>query len=584
MLKQPSPRPVIKKDEVAVFDAESGAAGSAASGSMTRREILIAVAFFVVICYITHFLHWRSYGLYEDDFHFGAPAMTQTWSELGNSVAVYFTKWPQGRPIGWTLISALPFLSYRLSGFQFFWAVEFSILTLSAILCYIVLRSRLPSRYAAVGAVFFCAYPADTTQLFLHGVAIRVAVAAFLGACIAYRSNRWVLCYVLAACTFLTYETLFMPFFGLPLLYPAQRRIFWKQLTRHAAMLISIIIVVIPIRMFQGEERVRELDGHIFDTIRKILTSLWVGPLACLKSAGMRTATVVQRMDHGLMTVLLVSAFLILLAWYFLPDDEKPSSVRPFVQIASVCALGVLFLELGYGLVFRDPYFPPTEITGRTSAAHIAGAFGGSMLAGGLSWLISLVSKSYGMRTLAFIGLSLYLGSMIAYHDIVQREFAYAWEVERTFWSEVMRACPDLQEGTVIIHEQQYNYFDSVLANAWSDAIILPELLRFPSSWREPPRVYSVPPWMLIGEGLPPTWRDGVREDKDGLKWFVPTTDLPAHWERLVPANLIVLEQTGPGHVSRVTGIRFAGKDYELKSPRVSYTFEKTPLYTHLIR
>src|SRR5258707_7146712 len=119
---------------------------------ITRKEVLVASIVLIAICYITHFLHWRSYGFYEDDFHFASPALTMTWTEAGRDLMSDLTLWPHGRPLGWSLATGLPFLTYRLVGFRFLWTIEFLILSVSSILCYRVLRDRLPARFAVLGA------------------------------------------------------------------------------------------------------------------------------------------------------------------------------------------------------------------------------------------------------------------------------------------------------------------------------------------------------------------------------------------------------------------------------------------------
>jgi hypothetical protein len=562
--------------------------------STTARERLAVAVLLACLCYFTHFLYAGSAGLYEDDFGFISPAFNQSSADLVHTLVVDLTTWPQGRPLSWAASSAFAFLGYHLGGLYFLHVLGFLILTTNAFLCYLVLRSRLPAPYAAIAAVVFCAYPADTSQLFVvNYFFVHLAMTAFLAAILAYSRGRLVICYVLAAAIFLSWEMVLMPFFAAPLVHGGRGTSLWKRLRNHTAVLTGMVLAALVCRHYLGDTRVDELNGHVLSTIARVAASLWIGPVTVFRLFLVRSIDVAQHLDLGLLAVLAASAAAVAICWRILPPEiEEHGSdafhlrtrfisfpgqlelAKPLAQIISTCAVGLLFLVLGYGLVFRDPYFPPTWQYGRFSNVHFAGSFGAAMLAGALSWLVVFVAQSYGRRTIAAAPLVLYLGSLVAFHTMVQREFAQAWKIERHFWTAVVRACPDLQDGTVIFHEQQYNYITYALANAWSDAIILQQTLSFPSAWRTTPRLFSV--------SL--DWKDQVKPDGAGLKWLVPAGNWAPHWEPLDPANLIVLRQTGPGEVQRTRGsVRIAGKDYQLKQPGPAVTpFARKPLFQYL--
>jgi hypothetical protein len=560
---------------------------------ISRGEFAVAAMALVVLCYFAHFLHWKSFGVYEDDFHF-VPAIGQDWSQFAKDVQWNFTVWPQGRPLGWSIEASLPFFTYRLLGFHYLWIPTFVIVSLSTIVCYVVLRDRMPARFALTAAVFFCAYPPDACQLFISDIHIRVSMLVFLCGSLAYRANRMLWCYFLAGCVFLSYETVYVLFFGLPVFYSSGRGAFWRKLARHSLALISIVVVAIAVRAYKGEGRVGELSGHVVETIGRIAASLVIGPMTATKASILSPVSMLFRMNQELVALGLGSAFVFGAACAFLRNpiqEEGTDQVtlknrviqirgvveirRPLLDIAAVCGLGALFLILGYGLVFRDPYFPPTILEGRLTIEHSAGAFGGAMLAGGLLWLLSFLADAYGIGKLAFVAVCALVGLTMAFRDTVQQGFAQAWQIERTFWSEVVKECPDLRDGTLIIHEQKDNYVSAALANSWADAIILPHLMAFPPTWERVPRVFS----------LPPSWRDGVRKNGASLEWFVPTGDWAAHWDKLDPSKLIVLEQTGPGLVRRLSRtIRLAGEDYTLSQPGAATPLARKSLFTYLIR
>ena len=562
--------------------------------AMVSRESISAAIFLATACYITHFLHLTSVGLYEDDFGFISPTFNETWAGFGHALVTDLTTWPQGRPLSWAAASLFGFLGYHAGGLVFLHLLGFFILTANAFLCYKLLRGRLPAQHAAFGALVFCAYPADTSQLFVvNFFFVHLAMTALLAALLAYRRDRRILSYVLAAAAFLWYEMMFIPFFAAPLLTRGRGASFWRRIRTHGAILACFLVVALFLRQHLGDSRVEELNGHLGATLAKIIASLWIGPYTVLKLAVLRTANLAGHLDVEILLVMAVSAGLAALYWGMSPREAQEEGceryalrtrfvslstqldvARPLPQILSSGLTGVVFLILGYALVFRDSYFPPTWEYGRFSIVHLAGSFGGAMVAGALSWLAVFLAQSYGKRMIAVAVLALYIGTLVAFHFTVQREFAEAWNIERRFWAGVIRTCPDLQDGTIIFHEQQYNYITYALANAWSDAVILPQLLHFPTTWQKVPRVFSVPL----------NWKDQVEQDGTGLKWLVPAAQWAPHWEPLDPSNVILLRQTGPGRFERLTGsVQIKGKEYRLKQPQpAARAFPHEPLFHYL--
>jgi hypothetical protein len=583
------------------YEPLNGVGGSSylKSYSIGNRELLLVAIFLALICLLTHYLRLGSYGLYEDDYAVISPAFTLSWDNLVDTIKSFAQSWPQGRPVGWSWSTSSAFLAQHLGGLHVLYILEYLIVSVNAFLCYLVLRSQLPVAYAAVGAVVFCAYPADTSQLFaVAPVFQHLAVMAFLLGAIAYARRRWVLCYCLAAAPFLAYESICVPFLALPLLFRDRSRSWLAQLASHLLVLYSGIVTALFIRASLGEGRIQELHGQLGATVGKAFWSMAVGPLVVLHVAILRPLEVLQHMDGGLLLVLVAAAALIVAYWRLLPTGPTERGTvavpfrfkflgltggievaKPLPQIASICGLGLVFWVLPYSLAFRDPYFLPN---GRLSVVHLAGSFGGAMLAGGLTWLFVFVAEGYGKRTIALFIVALYLGSLVSFHNIVQRQFGQAWQTERRFWSAVVRSCPDLEDGTIILHELASNSASYpgpgtyVLPNAWSDAIVLTQLFEFPSTWHLPPRLISVPL----------NWKDSVQQDSVGLKWLVPAAGRPEHWEPLDVSKLIVLEQTGPGTFTRLNGtIRIAGKDYPLKPTGVAANFLPTkPLFQYLCR
>jgi hypothetical protein len=96
-----------------------------------------------------------------------------------------------------------------------------------------------------------------------------------------------------------------------------------------------------------------------------------------------------------------------------------------------------------------------------------------------------------------------------------------------------------------------------IFTNSWADPLILGETLAFPSSWANPPRLFSLT-----------EWQSRVQADGSQLDWWVPAASWDEHWEPMPQGNVIVLTRAADGSLTRQTGaVEVAGRSLVLKSP-----------------
>ncbi|HWC00535.1 MAG TPA: hypothetical protein VG672_27705, partial [Bryobacteraceae bacterium] len=219
---------------------------------------------------------------------------------------------------------------------------------------------------------------------------------------------------------------------------------------------------------------------------------------------------------------------------------------------------GLVMLICAYGLAITPPYYPPVHLAGRITGLHIAASAGCGCLAASIAAFLFSLARRPLPRMALTAALAAYLAVLAGFQHRVQLDYITAWKYQREFWKQVVRLCPDLDEGTLIIHDS-FPLVEHVLANSWADATILDRLFTFPATWKNAPRLFS----------LEPTWRDEVQVEGDHLTWANPGGLWAPHRDILHAGNVIVL--TGPPfrmELTRLTGtIRLCGRDLPLKPP-----------------
>jgi hypothetical protein len=210
-------------------------------------------------------------------------------------------------------------------------------------------------------------------------------------------------------------------------------------------------------------------------------------------------------------------------------------------------------LVLGYALAFT--HYPPNALVGRGTSVHLGATIGASTLVAAVVWL----GVRYLTPRVVAPLLGGYLALAVGYQITIARDFAHAWQLERTFWQQVNACCTDFQDGTILIFEldpatQPETTFIS--SNSWADALVLDETYRFPSTWANPPRLFSLT-----------DWQSRVEPEGDHLRWWVPAASWDEHWEVLPQGNVVLLRNVDGGVKRFVGTVDVAGRQLKLKDP-----------------
>jgi hypothetical protein len=164
--------------------------------------------------------------------------------------------------------------------------------------------------------------------------------------------------------------------------------------------------------------------------------------------------------------------------------------------VFSCCFSGLALLVLAYGLAFT--HYPPVALYGRVTSVHLAATVGGSIIFASLAtWALA--------RRLGPMVVGVYLGLLVGYSLTVQRDFARSGQLQQVFWTDIVRCCSDLTDGTILIF------------------------------------------------AVDSEWVQRIERDGAGWRWLVARATWDEHWEPLPAANLIALRQV-EGHLVRATG------------------------------
>jgi hypothetical protein len=542
------------------------AEGASLRGLAGRHESAIALVLSAVLVWTAQFHHFRDLGLYEDDYWFISEAMGKNVSYLAGRFITAFTTLPQGRPFGFFLPDLLSFVGDKLGGLPAIYLLGFAVVTLNTFLCYRLLRVRVPVAPAIVGAALFFLFPADPTKILLtHDFQLQPSLTFALLSALAYASNRRALAYVLGAGALLAYENGYLALFAIPLFARRWDRSLPKALLANAGAMIGVLVVVVLARIATGEGRASQSVGGVGEIAPRLLGSLVLGPARSL--AGMFYGPLKAVPGYDLETVVLAVLALIgfgVLLWMTqrrpFPDGERQTAMQ-------VGAAGLVMLVLGYGLAFT--HYPPNAIIGRGTSVHLGATLGMSVLAAAVAWLL------LGVRSrIAVAVLSLYFALAVGYYVTIERDFMRSWQLQRAFWQQVAACCSDLQDGTVLVYE--LNPSDEttfIFTNSWADPLVLGETFAFPTTWANPPRLFSLT-----------TWLDRIQPEGDHLRWSVPAASWDEHWEPLPQANVILLRRGPDGGLVRVTGsVTVGDRTLELKPVGAPTNWPPAQLYDPLL-
>jgi hypothetical protein len=284
------------------------------------------------------------------------------------------------------------------------------------------------------------------------------------------------------------------------------------------------------------------------------LAAMFYGPLKAVPGWDIETLVAVA------LTLLVMGALL----W----NAQRATRNAQHRDHLQVIAAGAAMLVLGYALAFT--HFPPNAIVGRGTSVHLGATLGMAVLSAGIAWLLLSIRP----RVAATL-LTAYVALAVGYYVTIERDFIRSWQLQRTFWQQVVACCSDLQDGTVLLYE--LNPADEptfIFTNSWADPLVLGETFAFPATWSNPPRLFSLTKWL-----------DRVQPEGDHLRWWVPGASWDEHWEVLPQSNVILLRRAPDGGLARITGtVDTPSIPLQLKPVAQSVAWPSAQLYEPLLK
>ena len=514
------------------------------------------------------YMYGARFGLYEDDLTHIPSAIQMTWSEIGVfAVDVVSNFRGGGHPFHPVLIYALAKLGWQLGALQGLYFLGFCLIGLNTVLFFKLVQKLGGTALAGLAGVGYVVYAADTTQAFLtHSFGIQTALAMILIAFHVYLSGGRAVPYALAAAAILTYETTFLVFLAAPLMASSWDRGWRRAYSRHGLVMGMILFTDVAVRAAVGEGRVGSLELGQILTVPVV--HMIEGPPVALGTYLYRPIQSLSTLDLEKTVVVVLAGTLlagILAVWRRTPfvtagaqlHPELPSGTtsapsnaswrrlpgwlpQELLPLIKTGATGLVMLVLAYPLTFTVRAY---ALSGRDTRVHAAGVIGASLLVGSVMLAAVRLGGPRGRRTVVALALALWSGLMVSYGLDVQRDYVRAWDLQKEFWTHLVKLIPDVGDGTVILVDPTgLQDTRQIGANYWNLPRVLGQLYTFPREWDAIPRVYR----------MVPGWEDRVVTKDLRLRIDETTTFSPGSTYGVFDTSNAILIVQGPDGLTRL--------------------------------
>ncbi|HAF95388.1 MAG: hypothetical protein A2X34_07160 [Elusimicrobia bacterium GWC2_51_8] len=475
------------------------------------KEGLLVYAALLAVTFAAHFFWFTKFGLYEDDFVFVAVPANLDFSQILRLLKEIFAGNPEGRVIGFMLPHVFSYVLYNISGIPAMYLLGLIIVTTNGFLLFQLMKKVFPSLLAVFVAFFFILSPLDTTKGFLtHIYQLQISISFLLIGFHLYLHKKYTISCITAACSLLTYETAFLPFFFAPALENIQwreRKYLLRQI-KHAIIFAFIVLAAVMWRQVTNEARIERLFEQLVlnDVVFKTLKSLFIGPVVAIYSYLHAISEAWANNKISALFILPSFAFFTLFFLFYsrkhtfqkisepvnikLETISIGTSLKLEVKIPlKAIILGGIMLVFSYLLAAPGSYYPPVALAGRGTSVHLPASISSAILMGGIFYLLYLIFARYRLKIISILLISFFCSSYVGYGGIVQNDFVRSWGFQKDFWNQVVQLCPDMNDGTTIIIERK-DLLETkyILSHSWADSLILEQLLSFPKTWHKPPR------------------------------------------------------------------------------------------------
>jgi hypothetical protein len=559
--------------------------------------------FFAAIVWVANFWYSAGFGLYEDDWVRIPTVVGLNWHQIFTKVI--FETSGQGRPFHDGLIFLFAFLGIKLGSLQYAYAIGFAIVTINAYLFYTLLDKIYANRVLSLtGALTFCLFPADTTRDYLtHSLGVQPSLTFLLTAFHCYVAGRKKLSYPIVFLCLIAYEPFFTVFFAAPLFEKKWNSKLVKEICRHGILLVAVIICAGILRKLASENQVSNFSPQ---SIGLLIFNPIVGSMTSLAMLVYRPLETLLKLDGMLLLFCTGSllSFIYLLSYLNFDTLDRVFSLRTlgkatrlskipsfFEPYSKPIVTGVIALILAYPLTLTTVGF---AISGRTTRVHAAAIIGVSLLSACICAAILRAAIKHDRKRLAILGIAGFFALLVGFGIRVQQDYQLMWQHQRGFWSDVVRLCPDLSDGTVIFVEpsglrdtrQQMPFRAArgvsdpkqIKSLDWELPRVLDRIYQFPANWQLTPKAYR----------LESNWQEkilsnrGLFQVKAAIPWLMPD-----EIDREVESTNVILLETKHGQLTRrKEPLIIADRQFKLKERPLSALpiFEKKYLYDLLIQ
>jgi len=422
-----------------------------------------------IISYICIFLYSHKFGLYEDDYWFICSGYNQHLRELIYRIGGYFIHWPQGRPINQSLPVVFAFVGNHIGGLSSMYFISSLWLGINAWLVFLLARTWLSTNESFIAGVIFILFPADTGRAFLTYSGVEISMTFLLLAWLCWTLTgkiRWI-SYFIAFLCLLSFETLFLPFLAAPLYGRKSKDISEKRMWfEHIIGCSTIILFTTWLRLSLGESRVANVLGSPTESIRKSLSSTIIGPCTVLK-------TYLHAFELGFINLTIPSivvAISIIALICFNKLQYKSLSLRPdrILNYRRYILAGLISWCGSYLFTLVD--YPPTQIAGRLTTTHTAGAIPFALTVAYIFQYLKNTPKTIFRLTNLIAIIILTLLCSYAFH--IQDDYISSFSLQKRFWKQIISKAPDVNETSSIIvagNPEAEKYPRAIQSNSWSD-------------------------------------------------------------------------------------------------------------------
>ena len=542
--------------------------------------IIAAILCLPFLVFLYGYILMPRFGIYEDDYFYILPTMS--FARLSDLLG-YLWSMPtvvplQGRSLGFFLNEIVSFIFDRSSHIETSYLAGWLIVSLNAVLIFLILRNCIGAAAGFMIAVFYIVFPADTSRIILmHRVFTNLTLTFILASLALYQRQRLgavIVAYIIAATSLLVYESFYLVFGLAPVL--VRGPINWRKLIIHLLTMGLILVPVLLVRMMSGESRSQQLVGGLQENLPKMIEAMCFGATTALVAYPLRAFDSLLHSNAEQWLVILISfaaiAIVLLALKFGSATAERPQDELETKRWLILFSAGLFATMVAYVLAFRTPYFPPIMVIGRLSGVHCAAALGGAMVVGLLFERLLSVSR---MSTPAILASAFFPALIFGFGlEIQTEEYANGWDRQKEFWNGVATEAGDIEEGGVILVDlNDYHApigFNSLWANLGAD-YSLPRLVRLPESWKNMPKLFGFLEWMPHHE--------------EGNAVVLESPYLPsAVWPRIEDGKFILLGFKD-GVLHRITDkMLILGKELTPKPVCAEKSLTLTPVGEKLLR